>query len=256
MSDVRTDDLKTSSFDTWAKIEAKWAAEALKTIPVKVDHKAATRQAIIVELRRKKREVRTRSEWKAKDAPKALAADWDYHGIALHHAGNSFSCDADSTAQIHKIEEIDLKKFEQVSYHYAIGCDGVIYEALDIRKKGSHIAGGNTGVIGIVMLADLSIRGEAYQEEYKDKSWFGKVQGIFNWGPDKLDVVTDEPQGPQIEALYSLVKTLRTFFSITALGGHREFQRIATKDGRACPGVYGMILIDMLRRDLGMEGPK
>ena len=29
-----------------------------------------------------------------------------------------------------------------------------------------------------------------------------------------------------------------------------------TKDGRACLGVYGMILIDMLRHDLGMEGPK
>lgn len=256
MSDIPTDDLNTDSFYTWAKIEAKRAAEALKTVAIKVNHRAATRQAIIVELRRQKLAFRTRSEWNAKDAPKAVAPDWDYHGIALHHSGNSFSCDADSAAQIHKIEEIDLKKFEQISYHYAIGCDGVIYEALDIRNKGAHIAGGNTGVIGIVMLADLSVRGEAYREEYKEKSWFGKVRGVFDWGPDKVDVVTDEPQGPQIEALYSLVKTLRKFFPITALGGHREFQRIATKDGRACPGVYGMILIDMLRHDLGMEGPK
>lgn len=255
MSDIRTDDLNTGPFDTWAVIEAK-RAEAVKTIPIKVDHKAATRQAIIVELRRAKREVKTRSEWKAKDAAKTLNADWDYQGIALHHAGNSFSCEADSDGQIHKIEQIDLKKFKQVSYHYAIGCDGVIYEALDIRNKGSHIAEGNTGVIGIVMLADFSVRGEAYKEEYASKSWFGKIRGVLDWMPDKLDVVTDEPQGPQIEALYTLVKTLCKYFPISALGGHREFQRLATNEGRACPGAYGMILVDMLRRDLGMKGPK
>jgi hypothetical protein len=31
---------------------------------------------------------------------------------------------------------------------------------------------------------------------------------------------------------------------------------LATYEGRACPGAYGMILVDMLRRDLGMKGPK
>ena len=58
-------------------------------------------------------------------------------------------------------EAIDIKSFGQVSYHYAVDCQGIIYEALDIRKKGSHIEGGNTGVIGIVFLADFSVRGEA-----------------------------------------------------------------------------------------------
>ena len=37
----------------------------------------------------------------------------------------------------------------------------MIYEALDIRRKGAHMEGGNTGVIGIVFLADFSVHGDA-----------------------------------------------------------------------------------------------
>jgi N-acetyl-anhydromuramyl-L-alanine amidase AmpD len=255
MSDVRNDDLKTGTFDTWAVIEAKRAA-AVKTVQVKVDHQAATRQAIIVSLRREGYTVETRAQWKAKEPPGSPKRDWDYHGIAIHHAGNSFSCEADSAEQLRKAERIDFEKFGHLSYHYAIGCDGLIYEALDIRNKGAHIAVGNTGVIGIVMLADLSVHGEAYKEEYQEKSLLGKVRGVFDWAPDKVDVVTDEPPEVQIKALFALVKTLRTYFPIATLGGHREYQRLATHEGRACPGAYGMILVNMLRNDLKLEGPK
>lgn len=200
--------------------------------------------------------VKTRPEWHATTPSSAVASDWNYHGIALHHAGNSFSCDADSAAQLHKAESIDFGKFGRLSYHYAIACDGTVYEALDIRQKGAHIASGNTGVVGIVMLADLSVRGESYREEYAKKSFFGKLRGTLDWVPDQLDVNHDEPPEKQIEALYALVRALRQNFPITALGGHREFQKLATGEGRACPGAYGMILVDMLRRDLKLAAPK
>lgn len=54
-----------------------------------------------------------------------------------------------------------MKTFGQLSYHYAIDCQGAILRGVDIRYKGAHIEGGNTGVIGIVFLADFSVRGEA-----------------------------------------------------------------------------------------------
>lgn len=47
-------------------------------------------------------------------------------------------------------EETDIKSFNHLSYHYAIDCTGVVYEALDIREKGAHLKGANTGKIGIV----------------------------------------------------------------------------------------------------------
>ena len=255
MSDVRNDDHKTGTFDTWAVIEAKRAA-AVKTVQIKVNHKAATRQAIIVALRREGFTFETRSDWKAQPGKNSDGPDWDYHGIALHHAGNSFSCDADGATQLRKAEQIDLKSFGHISYHYAIACDGTIYEALDIREKGAHIASGNTGVIGIVMLADLSVHGEAYKEEYSSKSLFGKIKGAFNWGPDQIDTATDEPPEKQLKALFALVKALRSFFPVTMLGGHREYQKLSTGDGRACPGAYGMILVNMLRSEYKLGEPK
>lgn len=60
MSEQKTDDIKTGTFDTWALIEKKKLVTA--TVVVKVDDKAAFRQKIIVEIRRKKIGFMTRSE--------------------------------------------------------------------------------------------------------------------------------------------------------------------------------------------------
>ncbi|MES2743177.1 MAG: peptidoglycan recognition family protein [Pseudomonadota bacterium] len=247
-------DLKTGTFDTWALIEQRKAADAV--VVVKVDDKAATRQAIIAALRRAGFTFKTRSEWKAKQGKNSDGPDWDYHAIALHHAGNSFSCTADGAEQLRKAESIDLASFGHISYHYAIDCAGIIYEALDIREKGAHIASANTGVIGIVMLSDLSERGEAYKKEYASKSLFGKVKGILNWGGDMVDLESDAVNEQQIKALSELVKVLQSRFVIRALGGHQEFQQLATGEGRACPGARGMLLVEMLRRDYKIGPPK
>ncbi len=163
-------------------------AAAVKTVQVKVDHKAATRQAIIVALRGDGLIFKSRSDWKAKPDKNSDGPEWDYHGVALHHAGNSFSCAAAGAAQMRKAEGIDLSSFGHLNYHYAVACDGTIYEALDIRGNGAHIASGNTGVVGVVMLADLTARDEAYKEGYADKSLFGKLRGAYKWVRDQLAV--------------------------------------------------------------------
>jgi hypothetical protein len=259
MSDVRTNDLKTGAFDTWTMIETK-RAEAVKTVQVKVDNKAATRQAIIVAIRREKVEFKIRSDWKAKEPAISPHADWDYKAIAIHHAGNSYSCTADGAAQLRKAEATDINSFGHLSYHYAIDCQGVVYEALDIRYRGAHIEGGNTGVLGIVFLADLSVHGEAGR--YGPGAWNvtkkrGVVAGVKEWlgeQNDKVAVVHDEPTEKQLEAASALLKALLQFFDIKTLGGHREFAK-THGTSRACPGAYGMIIAEQMRRDFKLAAP-
>ena len=248
-------DLKLAGFDTSAEVVIKTGASA-HSVSINLNNKAATRQSIILQLRRAGHQFQTRSQWNAKLTPAGVLQDWGYHGIALHHAGNSFSCGANSAELLHKAEATDYSKFGQLSYHYAVGCDGVIYEALDIRHKGSHIARGNTGVIGIVMLADLSERGESYDQEYRAKSVWQKIRGAPDWIGDQLDVSADHPTDIQTKALLFLVRTLIEHFQITEFGGHREYQHVATHEGRACPGTRGMFLVSMLRRELRIGAPK
>lgn len=118
-------------------------------IEITVNNRAATRQAIIDALTLKQFKVKTHSDWKAKEPATSPKQDWDYTAIAIHHAGNSFSCAVDGAEEMRKAEAVDLGSFGQVSYHYAIDSRGVICEALDIRYKGRHIKDGNTGVIGV-----------------------------------------------------------------------------------------------------------
>lgn len=244
----------------WTSATAEADYKNQPAIKITVNDRAATRQTIIVAIRREKVEFKIRSDWKAKEPATSPNADWDYKSIAIHHAGNNYSCAADGADELRKAETTDISSFGHLSYHYAIDCQGVVYEALDIRYRGAHIEGGNTGVIGIVFLADLSVRGEA--EKYGPGAWNvtkkrGVVAGTKEWlgeQKDKLAVVHDEPTEKQLEAASKLVKTLLQFFNIKTLGGHREFAK-THGTSRACPGVYGIIIAEQMRRDFKLSAP-
>lgn len=249
----RKQGLKTGSFDTRALIEKKKSANA--QVVVKVDDRAAIRQKIIVEVRRQKVSFVTRSEWKAKESKASgLAEDWDYTGIALHHAGNSYACDADGAGKMRRVQEEHLGRgSSDIGYHYAIDCQGVVYEGRDIRYLGAHI-GRVPKVIGIVLLADMSVRGEQRKIEgnlpWWKRSYFGALPTY-----DDIAVNHDEPTEVQINALETLTKVLRANFrGISRFGGHREWASQAG-GSRACPGTYGLILADMMRRNLSMVKP-
>jgi hypothetical protein len=228
---------------------------------VTVNDRAATRQAIIDFIKKQGVKFVERSSWDAhKHNSDGAVNDWDYQSIALHHAGNSFSCSANSVEQMRKVETIDMGSFNQLSYHYAVDCQGIVYEALDIRLKGAHVEGGNTGIVGIVFLADLSVRGEV--ERYGPGAWNvtvkrGVVAGIREWigeQNDKAEVTHDEPTEPQLAAAEALIKSLTEFFKIEKLGGHREFAK-THGSSRACPGIYGMIIATQMRQALNLAPP-
>jgi hypothetical protein len=69
---------------------------------------------------------------------------------------------------------------------------------------------------------------------------------------DKLAVAHDGPITPQISAAYELVE--QEFFCIEILGGHGNFLGCTIQAGSYL-GAYGMILADMLRRDMGLSAP-
>lgn len=245
----------------WTKAQAEADYKNKTAIRVTVNDRAATRQAIIDLVRKQGVKFVERSSWDAhKFKPDTVTNDWDYQAIALHHAGNSFSCSANSVKQMQKVEGIDTGSFKQPSYHYAVDCQGVVFEAQDIRFKGTHIEKGNTGVVGIVFLADLSVRGEA--ERYGPGVWnviidHGIVAGLKEWlgvMKDKGDVTHDDPTEPQLVAAEALIKALRKFFDIRKLGGHREFA-ITLGSSRACPGIYGMIIATQMRKVFSLAPP-
>ncbi|SFZ78582.1 peptidoglycan recognition protein family protein [Chitinimonas taiwanensis] len=254
---MKRDDLKNGTFDTWAKIEKSRAADVkAKAKVVKIDDKAATRQAIIVSLRKIGYNVKTRSEWRAAPPKVALDPDWDYTKIAIHHAGNSFSCSAIGADEMRRAQSLEMDKgYDDVSYHYGVDCRGVIYEARDIRFKGAHINKGNTGVIGIVLLADLSEPGEAWEQEYKNKSLGARIGATADIVSDNNDSSTDTLRVVQMNSLYALVTSLSAHFRITICGGHREYQNNATGEGRACPGTHGMTAVNLIRARFKLSKP-
>ena len=201
-----------------------------------------------------------RKTWQALNPAKIPQNDWSYQSIAIHHAGNSFSCGANGVDALKNAEKIDMNSFGQISYHYAIDCRGVVYEALDIRHKGAHIERGNTGVIGVVFLADLSVRGEASRHGpgvanvTRSRGVRAGVSEFLGVQKDQLAVNHDEPSELQMSKAEKLVQTLIEFFPIKRLGGHREFAQ-AAGSSRACPGIYGMIIAEQLRKKFGLAKP-
>lgn len=231
-------------------------------VEVTVNNRAATRQAIIYALAKKGYVMAERSAWGAKPPkPEAGSSHWDYSDIVLHHAGRSYSCNAgiqSAVEQMQKAQASDMgtaKHFEDIGYHYAISCMGDIFEGRDIRLIGEHVSGGNKGKVGIVLLENLAEAGEGWTNEYSSKTLIGKVRDTADIVRDATAFNSQVAPVAQTEALQALVETLVSVFNISHLGGHREYQVLAAKEGRACPGKFGMDVVHWLRQTTGLTAP-
>jgi len=151
---------------------------------------------------------------------------------------------------MHDAQNYDMEKhsFDDIGYHYAVSCPGELIEGRDIRFKGSHVAGDNTGKIGIVLLENLAERGEGWQQEYSRESLGRQIIDSPSIVYDRVAPNPARPPDTQINALTTLIATLKEYFNVTALGGHREYQLLAPgNEGRACPGKYGMVIVEEMR---------
>jgi len=231
-------------------------------VSIKVDDRSATRQAVITQLKQKGYTLRERSSWGAMPPKNTLTpSHWDYRDIVIHHAGHSYSCAVDehgAIEQMKKVQSYDMgeRSFDDVGYHYAVSCPGEVIEARDIRFTGPHVKGDNTGKLGIVLLENLAEAGEAWQQEYSRKSLWQKFKGSMDIARDAVAFDHAMPTKAQIDALSALIATLKEFFNITALGGHREYQLLAPgNEGRACPGEYGMQVVEEMRAKFVLRAP-
>jgi len=232
-----------------------------EAIVVRVNDRAATREAIIDSLTLKGLKVVLSSEWDMKPPSKPMERDWDYKSLVFHHAGNSHGCGIDPTKQMSDIETLHLGMGSAtVGYHFAVACDGTIYEARDIRYKGEHVALANTGKIGIVLLADLSTRGEAWTKgpspwkKIRGGKFLGGLRELAGQAKDTMDVSVDTATWQQLESLSILCVALKLFFPIEELGGHGEY--VSSDDSRACPDERGLLIAANFRSNLGLYRPR
>jgi hypothetical protein len=217
-------------------------------ISISVNDRAATRQAIINRIRRSGMNFISRSDWAAhKNRPAHMKMDWNYTKIAIHHAGRSFTC-GPGALQLQDIQEMQMGRkpdsLDDIGYHYALDCFGNVFEGRDIRFRGENVHNFNTGLIGIVLLENLTMPEEGRDIVTGFRTFIAKMGG------GRVPAV---PQA-QHRAVSRLVDVLCDFFHIHTLGGHREFPG-QLGEGKVCPGHVGLALANELRQSKGLNAP-
>ncbi|MBE7653985.1 N-acetylmuramoyl-L-alanine amidase [Tenacibaculum finnmarkense genomovar finnmarkense] len=148
----------------------------------------------------------------------------DFFGIAIHHSGNG------GLNTMKKIQNDHINGDNQradISYHFGVSLSGEVLEGRPIGIKGAHLTKYNTGIIGIVFLADFK------------HDW---------WDVD------DDMSKEALQSIITLIKALKEQFpNIGTLGGHKEWKN---NTDRTCPGEYGLDYIKALRKELKLKSPK
>ena len=222
---------------TYVRLYTTRHGEDLHRVEISPNNRAATRQAIIDEIRSKGVNFITRSDWSAKHySENDMEVDWDFTKIAIHHAGRSAACGVGhfQMQDIQK-EHMDNPHIKgDIGYHYALDCSGRIYEGRDIRFKGSNVGAYNTGLIGIVLLENLTNTSDS-------------LGSVFSTTVSSVPSI-------QKQTANVLITALKNHFYINILGGHREFPNQGS-EGKICPGNIGMNFVYELRRSFGLSAP-
>lgn len=178
-----------------------------------------------------------RKDWAEHDWPRIelpdVAFDWDYNAVVIHHSGNKPRRDP------REIEHLQLdgdknRDVVDIKYHFLVDSEGHVFEGRSLLFKGGHVAGANTGKIGILMIGDFE--------------------------PNAYDLQADQIQEAQIVAAIKLIKRLKTKFPLTVLGGHVDFMSFgAVITGSLlkgfCPGTNMYLKLDRFRTETGLTHP-
>lgn len=131
--------------------------------------------------------------------------------FVVHHSALPAS---DGPREIQRLHQVQ-RGFADVGYHYLIDASGIIYEGRPITVRGAHVAGHNTGAVGVCLLGN-----------------FEKT----------------EPAPAQLASLTTLALALRGAFGITHLAGHRDLPSQNT----LCPGANLWPRLPALAAQLGL----
>jgi len=117
--------------------------------------------------------------------------------IVIHHSALAPTFGVAEIQRLH----IAQRGFADIAYHFVIDADGKIFEGRSIKVRGAHVAGANTGSVGVVLLGNFE---EAAPPEF------------------------------QVSAMHDLIDHLRSSYrSITHLAGHHDFNFDSV-----CPGAH------------------
>ncbi len=101
------------------------------------------------------------------------------------------------------VEQWDIAKFGQKSYHWIVELDGNAHRSLADDRKGAHVGGNNTGNIGICYVG----------------------------GCDKAMNAKDTRTEAQTKSLLTLVRTYMERYPGIIIRGHRDWPGVS----KACP---------------------
>ena len=131
--------------------------------------------------------------------------------IVIHHEGNLQFYSVHMVQLSHMVRE----GYADIGYHFVIGTFGTVYEGRRIDVRGVHVAGQNTGKVGVLLLGDF-------------EPGFATGRGTYpvDWNDDP------DPTGDQVLSTIALVRWLDYLYGIESVKGHREVEGQET----ACPG--------------------
>ena len=137
-----------------------------------------------------------------------------YHTLSVHHSGVAQVFG--ETMRSIQDEHLETRGWADIGYHFGIDPQGRIYAGRDIQARGSSVAGGNTGVIGVVMMGDFEL---------------------------------EAPADAQLVALQTLTNWLAETYTLTHLAGHSDLN----PDITVCPGRFMYPYLDILARGAGLS---
>lgn len=136
-----------------------------------------------------------------------------YQTVVVHHSV-IYEGDDISTMREIQAEHMDSRRWADVGYHFGVGRTGTIFEGRALQARGTHVAGFNTGSIGVV--------------------FFGNFE-------------EDMPTQEQLAAGSRLIDWLALRLELTHLAGHGEFNSFSV-----CPGANMAYYLDALAESAGL----
>lgn len=137
-----------------------------------------------------------------------------YHTLSIHHSAVSRL--AYETMRTIQDEHLDKRGWADIGYHFGIDPQGHIYAGRDLHVRGASVAGGNTGVIGVVLMGNFEL---------------------------------EAPTDAQLVAIQTLANWLTETCVLTHLAGHSELNPGIT----VCPGRFMQPYLDVLACGAGLK---
>ncbi|NPV66366.1 MAG: N-acetylmuramoyl-L-alanine amidase [Anaerolineae bacterium] len=136
-----------------------------------------------------------------------------YRTVVIHHSANYGRDDIDTLLYIQRRHR-EERGWADVAYHFFVGREGMIYAGRPLDVRGTHVAGYNTGSVGVCLLGNF--------EE-------------------------TEPTVSQLANTLLLVQWLAAILGLTHLAGHSEFN-----PETECPGDHLIPYLDVLAAGSGL----